>query len=190
MKLAISGKGGVGKTTLAALLAQAILGRPGAYAIPAALPFLRLGDTPYRAPGPVGGLTALSAGVLQWTLGAGRLEAERRRRNAAALAAALEGARGIERVTAPAGGWAPGWLRFPVRLAPDLRGMVPGWRRLGIQPGYPGGLDALPGFGVRALGGTGRWPGAEALVAALVTLPVHSRVTPGDLERIGRVLRG
>ena len=81
----------------------------------------------------------------------------------------------------PPGTGEPGWLRYPVLLDPASRAWVDAApaRRLGIAPGYPGALASLPAVRERmapwSLGE--RSPGAERLVATLVTLPTHSLLT-------------
>jgi dTDP-4-amino-4,6-dideoxygalactose transaminase len=54
--------------------------------------------------------------------------------------------------------------------------------RHGAAPGYPTTLAALPAVRERLAGPETAWPGADALVRELMTLPVHSRVAAADLE--------
>ena len=49
---------------------------------------------------------------------------------------------------------------------------------------YPQPLHELPGFGVRGQGASADFPGATALSEGLLTVPVHSRLTGGDLRRL------
>src|SRR4030095_8918292 len=68
---------------------QWALARPSLYALPAALPFLGLGETVYRRPREGAALSHASAGILRHTIGRVEEEAERRRLTAATLLAAL-----------------------------------------------------------------------------------------------------
>jgi dTDP-4-amino-4,6-dideoxygalactose transaminase len=52
----------------------------------------------------------------------------------------------------------------------------------GIAPTYPTTLAALPEMRRRKQSGEEEWPGAESLVRELVTLPVHSRMSPREIE--------
>ena len=167
------------------LTAQWLLARPGLYALPAALPFLRLGQTVYHPPSTPARMSGAEAAVLLGTASLQQPEAERRRAHAGRLQHAVQavGAGGIPR------GWeggVEGWLRLPV-LPTDAtlrRARTHAARGLGIMPGYPIPLARLPGFGRRILDGPVALPGAEELAARLHTLPVHGQVTLGDLQRI------
>lgn len=166
-------------------LAQLLLARPSLYAIPSALPFLRLGETLYHPVHPVGPLSRSAAGILSKTVQLADAEAGRRRANAARLAAVVHGASGL-RVVAPVKRSLPGYLRLPVigaamgpRLAEDAAA-----RALGIMPGYPGTLAELPGFAERVRNTGVRIPGARELAARLGTVPTHGLLGGGDLRRL------
>lgn len=171
------------------LLAQWLLARPWLYAIPTALPWLGLGETVYRPAHSPAGLASLSAGVAEQTIRLVRGEALARRRTATLLAGRLEGRPGITMAGRVPAGWEAGWLRFPALFAPSLQARSTRLRPYGVYPGYPKPLSRLPGFGERAVGGGGlRFPGAEQLAAELVTFPVHSLVTPADVEAVALAL--
>jgi dTDP-4-amino-4,6-dideoxygalactose transaminase len=176
-------RGGAGEAV--ALIAQWLLTRPSLFGIPAGLPWLGLGQTVFLPPHPIGGITALAAGVLGSTLPMADAETEMRRRNAAQLQAALRGSR-LDPVQSGAGA-RPGWLRMPARLrsggAQSLGADVVA-RSLGIYPSYPKALAELPGMAERVMGRTSRFPGAAELVERLLTLPTHSAVRQSDLQRL------
>lgn len=186
------GEGGRGAPgDLARLAAQWLLARPWLYAIPAALPWLGLGETLYRSPHPRRGIASLSAGVVEQTLRLVRHEADSRRRTAALLTDRLRGVRGVTPVGRVPAGLDAGWLRYPVLLAAGRGRDAARLRRHGVYAGYPEPLSRLPGFGERAIGAAAvRHGGAERLAAELVTLPVHSFVTGADVERLVLALGG
>ena len=168
-----------------ALIAQWILTRPSLFGLPAGLPWLGLGQTVFRAPHPVGGLSALSAGVLGSTLALAEAETEARRRNAGLLTQGLRGSR-LELMREVAGTQA-GWLRLPARLrsgaAQDL-GTDSRARALGIYPSYPKVLNELPGMAEWVAERVGDLSGARELVERLLTLPTHSAVHDADVQRL------
>jgi len=172
-----------GAKELIQLKAQWLLGRPSLYAIPAALPFLRLGETVYHPPSPVGGLSAVAARTLAvtWPLGE-REAAVRKTRAARLLATQADGLVPIRTLE----GAEPGYLRLPFVASPARRAAVDsaGSRSLGIMPGYPLALCDLPGFGERVLNREDAFPGARTLALRLVTLPVHSRLSAHDIGRL------
>ncbi len=172
-----------GRVELALLGAQWLLGRPSLYRIPSSLPFLGLGDTVYRAPRPAGGLSSVAAAVLEVTWRLRDAEAEVRRRNAAALLGAL-GEQEVLRAPRPIAGARPGWLRLPVvakGLSRSDARMVRA-RTLGVLPGYPKPLSALAELPTPAWSDGA--PGAVRLAESLWTLPTHSLVSEGDLDRL------
>jgi len=166
-------------------LAQHLLARPELYAIPAALPFLKLGETLYHPAHPVGALSRSAAGILSKTMHLAEAEAGRRRANAAQLTAVVHGVKGL-RTVEPMAGSVPGYLRLPVigpaigpRLAQDAAA-----RALGIMPGYPGTLADLPGFADRVRNAGVSLPGARELATRLGTMPTHGLLGPEDLQRL------
>lgn len=165
---------------LVASFAQWLLARPATYAIPSALPFLRLGDTVFREPEPAREMNRVALRILSETVEHVWPEADVRRRNAARLAA-----RAGRAATVPAGGIGqPGYLRLPVMLPSDRRHKAgePGARTLGIMRGYPRVLTSLPGPTATSQS----FPGSEELVGGLITLPVHSRLDERDLRALER----
>jgi dTDP-4-amino-4,6-dideoxygalactose transaminase len=180
--LAASGHGGM---AMLKLMAQWLLGRPGLYALPAALPFLKLGQTIYRAPTPAGRLSPAAAAVLQRTWPLQLPEAERRRQHASRLGDAVRES-GAGYVPVGWEGGTPGWLRLPLVATDLLRRAADAApaRRLGVSPGYPRLLLDLPGFGTRVRNAGGTFPGARTLAETLITLPTHGQLNAGDLGRL------
>ena len=171
-----------------ATAAQWLLARPAVYGVPAALPFLGLGGTVYHRPRAPAGMSAFSCGVLRASLHVEDREADFRRRNAARLTEAIVKWGGALRVvTAEDSAARCGYLRLPVIVESDA--LLPAMRsaeaaRLGILPSYPVSLADLPRFRERVVNRSEDFSGARWLAQRLVTFPVHSRVTPADLERM------
>jgi perosamine synthetase len=181
---------GRGAGPLLKLAVQWLLGRPGSYALPAALPFLKLGQTLYHAPGPAARFPVVAAAVLRRTWQLQAPEVERRRQNAERLnrAVAQSGAG-----TVPSGwsGGSPGWLRLPLVAVESARRAADQAmaRRLGIWPGYPRLLLDLPGFGRRIRNPETSLTGARVLADRLLTLPTHGQLIEADLVRLERWLK-
>ena len=170
---------------LVQLKMQWLFGRPWLYAVPSALPFLRLGETVYHSPSPVRGLGAVAARALEVTWPLARAEAAARRVNAARLLAARSEA--LAPIVVPREG-EPGYLRLPFVAAPAARAAAgaPDARAMGVMPGYPAALCDLPGFGERVLNLSGDFGGARTLAGRLVTFPVHGALTAQDVSDCGR----
>ena len=163
------------------LLAQWLLGRPSLYAVPAALPFLRLGETVYHEASPARGMSAVAIRTLAVTLPLGEREAEVRRANAARLLA--RAGAGLTTIRVPPDGRA-GYLRLPFLATPAARAAAASARPLGIMPGYPTALCDLPGFAERVLNRSDAFPGARLLAERLITLPTHGLLRERDLVRL------
>lgn len=170
------------------LTAQWILGRPRFYAIPSALPFLKLGQTIYHPAGAAARMPRAAEAVLSVTWSLQKAEVERRRKNAAILAGAVRGGE-VGQIPRTMEGDAS-WLRFPIVATESLRARadVPEARKLGIAPGYPQLLVDLPGFPARVRNRTDNFPGARLLATRLITLPTHSLMTQRDLQALVRWL--
>lgn len=163
----------------AILTAQWAMARPGLYGIPASIPWLGLGETPFHAPHEPTGMSALSARVLSETWPLAVAEAEQRRANVQVI---LRSSRARESIPPVADGALPGWLRLPV-LGPEHGTAASGAAALGILPSYPRALDRLPGFEA-ARRGTSPLPGATRLAERLWTAPTHSRLSVADRARV------
>lgn len=158
----------------AKLAAQWALGRSSLYAIPASMPMLKLGETIYKAPPALRGMSAASARVLLHTRSLASREAATRREIAAELLSVLGARAAAVSVTPPADGL-PGWLRFPIRL-PIPAALATRGRQLGWAAAYPRPLRALPALGPLLSEGQ-ETPGADNLARTLSTLPTHSLLT-------------
>ncbi|MEO8448392.1 MAG: DegT/DnrJ/EryC1/StrS family aminotransferase [Gemmatimonadota bacterium] len=167
--------------SVAKLAVQWLLGGPAAYRIPASLPFLGLGETPYHRPIPGGALGRRAAAILATTWDASLAEASVRRGNAARWNDVLAGRSQVKAVE-PLAGSVPGFLRYPVRLPSGV--LDDRARSLGMIPGYPTALADLRGFAERCLP-TGRpFPGGRELAMRLVTWPTHGWVTEADRRAV------
>lgn len=152
------------------LNAQWLFGRPWLYWIPTSLTFLGLGETVYRLPHPVGGISTLAAGVLVRTLALVPGEVARRRANVDRLKAEVVG--GVLPTVPDV--WEAGWLRVPVVLQRTAAITLQKYHvRAGVMRGYPKALADLPGFGACRLNTTAEFPGARILAEQLVTVPTH-----------------
>jgi dTDP-4-amino-4,6-dideoxygalactose transaminase len=171
-------------TSLLKSLAQWALGRPRAYAVPLALPFLGLGETPYRAPHTSRRISAFSCGVLVRSIGLAAAETAARAANALAYSDSLAGT-AIRTPRAPEHA-VPGWLRYPILLpqAPSSEVAVTAARRSGVVPGYPRPLARLERFGERRINAGDQFPGAQELADQLFTLPTHRSVGASDRSAI------
>ncbi len=182
------GHGGLRRLVLA--LAQKGLSRPWIYWLPAALPFLGLGDTPYLTPHLPTGMAAASLGLLAGNLAASEPEAEARRYAAAHYHALLSPPSDCALPRIPAGAVA-GYLRFPV-VAPATNvaaRLVKSGARWGLAPGYPTSLQDLTGFTRGGVPAGPDMPGARLLAQRLVTLPTHGGIGPADREAVAELLR-
>ena len=81
-----------------------------------------------------------------------------------------------------------GYLRYPVVSRQARKELASSEVNRGIMPGYPKSLASLPGFTDRVMNCGQRFPGADALVERLLTLPTHSRLTESDLSALRRWL--
>lgn len=167
--------------------AQWALTRPSLYWLPRTVPALHLGETRYREPRPVAGMSATAAAILDATWDEADRETEVRRAVGRAYTAALEGVAGVRLVAVPPGSLA-GHLRFPVLIDGSLRdARAARAARLGLAAGYPGILpDVRPSPRDRTADDL---PGARFLARGLWTLPTHRFVTRRDVERIVAFLR-
>lgn len=176
-----------GTGPLVRLAAQWALGRPSIYGLPAALPWLGLGETHYRPPRPPRGIGRGPAAAVVANWEASCAEALTRRDHAGRLADL-----GLPGVTAALkAGACP--LRLPLRLAEVDRamgreGVFKSERerqlevREGIVAGYPQPLYELPaaaGWGLPP----GHSPGAARLARELRTAPTHSCSEPEQVRR-------
>ena len=165
-------------------VAQAAFGSARWYGLPAAIPWLGLGETRYRTPVAPQRMNAVAAGVMTRTFPFASREARQRRDVAADLLGRLPTDSRIRPIIAPAG--VAGYLRLPVLLSRGMEGFGDSGRaeRLGFAAGYPAILATLEPVRQRLFGPANRWPGAVDLTRRLVTLPTHSRLTVQDRDAL------
>ncbi len=169
---------------LAAAALQWAFGRPRLYAIPSAVPGLRLGEMvfhPAREPGPI---SAAAAALVRSALRAAEREASIRRRNAARLMDAVVEESGLAPIRLLPEG-IPAYIRFPVR---DLRHRFTD-SGIGILRPYPRTLLEQEEIRECLESHQAALPGATDLARSLFTLPVHSLVSGRDLDYLRQWLR-
>jgi hypothetical protein len=174
------------------LTAQWALGRPSWYAIPQAIPWLRLGETVYNPPTAPRPMTRAASACLAAVRPAAAREAAHRHLTATALLAAIGGTERARVWTVRAlPGATPGYLRLPLRLDRGLAGFqtAAAATRLGIAPSYPSVLAAIPEIRPWLDDTVSGWLGAEELVRTLVTVPTHSRVRDSERAQLIALLR-
>jgi dTDP-4-amino-4,6-dideoxygalactose transaminase len=172
--------------------AQWLLGRPALYGLPSRLPWLGLGETPFHPPSSPRALSPASARLALATHAHALAAAELRRRIARTLLRLLEPPPRAPRSGGEGEAFDPrcGYLRLPVLLgagADSIRDQATA-RRLGILPSYPAALPSLPDIHDARGRSAGDFPGAEALVRELVTLPTHRWVDRTAMERMATLL--
>jgi perosamine synthetase len=205
-------RAGVGSSMRSWARAAAVwgVGRPDLYRIPRSVPALGLGETRYREPEPLREMSPGAAAILLATALRVEGEAEARRRHAGELLSLIEAAGVDPGIRGPVGGEA-GYLRLPVRVrggsvrvkrvrGAEARAGLAGTadperaRMLGAEGGYPRMLPELPQVADWLAEGRGaeahraRWPGADALVQELVTLPTHSRTRRHERQELVSLL--
>jgi hypothetical protein len=168
-----------------ALGAQWVLGRPGLYSIPSAIPALGLGEMIYKPAGPPADIAASAVNAALVSLVEVDREVRFRRERARELRTALADSSSFEGIE-PAAGGEPGYLRFAML---DRTGDAKPEHSLGVLRGYPITLDEHPETR-KVLAGTESLDGARHLRDRLYTAPTHSLVSDGDARRIAAWLRG
>lgn len=176
------GLGTLGITTalgeLARIVLMSIFIRPTLYWLPAALPFLGLGETRFERDFPLRRMSGTSAGTLRhWR---DRLiQANRIRAVAAAYFRARLGLEGLEGACIP-------YLRVPVlmgsREARDRACALSLRRGLGIGRMYPSPINEIEEIKDRFTGQT--FPSAKLIADTLLTLPTHHLVAKNDRRSI------
>lgn len=159
---------------------QWLLGRPELYAIPAAIPWLRLGEMVYRPAGEPAVMSAAAAALIAHSLPDSAREVETRRRRAREIEAFASGAPGLFPAR-PLASAEPGYLRLAVRETAG-RGPAPA---LGIMRGYPRTLAEQPELAPCLHAGERAGTGATALRRTLLTMPTHGALRDEDVRRMG-----
>jgi dTDP-4-amino-4,6-dideoxygalactose transaminase len=161
------------------VVAMAVFIRPALYWLPAALPFLRLGETVFPEHVTIRRMSGMQAGLLRsWQT---RLRVSNRvgMRTAVVLGKRL----GIEWPTHP-------YLRLPIFASSpaEKRALLARSRRLGLglSGGYPSAVDQIPQLAAWVNGV--KCPRARHVAAHLLTLPVHHWLRTRDRRAICRCL--
>jgi len=167
--------------------AQWLLGRPWIYGLPVRFPWLKLGETVYRPPTSPRPMTRAAVGIAL----AGRHGSEREVRARIAHAHELLSRLPVSPLLRPVGMHKqPGasFLRLPLLGTHGMRGFPSPERarRLGVSPGYPIPLPELPAISEIARM-SGSWPGAVRLSEGLITMPTHSKLSPGNIEELAEL---
>jgi dTDP-4-amino-4,6-dideoxygalactose transaminase len=169
-----------GARDLIALSAQWLLGRPSLYALPSAIPALKLGEMVYHEAPEPRAISLAAARTLGWALAVDAAEVRQRRAHATWLLAACANSTRF-RAVQPVAGSAPGYLRCAVL---DASGTAQPDPRIGALRGYPVTLDEHPATASVLAPGETAGSGARTLRDTLFTLPTHSRMNSGDLQRV------
>ncbi len=165
--------------TLGVSMLASWLGAPAVYAIPSAVPQLRLGEMVYHRaedPRPISIAAASFAEAGLERLGLGL--PERARRAARLQKAASRGS--VCEPIEPLTGTTPGWLRAPMIW--NGTGALPS--ALGVYRAYPQAVSEQREIRECLLQATGELTGSHRLANRLVTLPVHHRVAERDLQAL------
>ena len=156
---------------------------PRLYWIPAALPFLKLGETIFPKTIEIRRLSAMKAGLLRnWRdrlAEANRVRAETATYYGRHLGLAFAAGASHPYLRLPIVAASPA-VRERIRAAAERRG-------LGVSVGYPTPVDAIPEM--RPLCGGARYPSARRVAETLVTLPTHHWLTDGDKRAIAELCR-
>jgi hypothetical protein len=169
-----------------ALAAQWLLARPALYAIPSAIPGLRLGEMVYRSPREPRALSKSAAAALPFALRLDSDEVSVRRRRAATLTAVSAASRRFTPTRSVAGA-NPGYLRLALL---DTAGTGTPAQRFGVMRGYPVVLDEHSATQPVLIRQHEKLGGARTLRDKLFTLPTHSRMSARDMAGLAAWLRG
>jgi len=169
--LAASSRGG---SYVIKLMAQDILSRPTLYALPASIPFLRLGEMVYHPAATPRMMSRASISILNRTLTNVEQEVSARRVRATELLSEIGALANVLPVR-PIHGGVAGFLRLAML---DLGGALEQRQDLGALRGYPLTLDQHPQLQTALLSGERSGKGSRHLRDRLFTLPTHAR-SPG-----------
>jgi len=171
--------------------AQALLGRPSLYGLPASLPGAGVGETSYHPPRDAMTMLPPTAALVLRMESRADEEADVRRRIGSLLLQRLKPASQVHAIQPSLPG--AGFLRLAVRIPDASRSWERSVRRLGVARGYPLALPDVPELTAMSVGpteGATDLPGARTLARELFTLPTHSLLREDDLDRIVAALSG
>jgi perosamine synthetase len=179
-------------TTLAKLGIYALLLRPALYGVVQRLPFLGLGRTVYEDDFPLRqysrALAAFTYRLLPRLPELSRVRAA----NAAALGSAFAGVPGVD-VIAPLPAATPSYTRLPLRIDDGARRarllVALDAAGFGATASYPQALADVPELQPHLAAADRDQPGARAVAASIVTLPVHPYCPAGYAQRIAQIVR-
>ncbi|HWH52797.1 MAG TPA: DegT/DnrJ/EryC1/StrS family aminotransferase [Gemmatimonadaceae bacterium] len=169
-----------GLSQLAKSAAQWALGRPSLYSIPAAIPWLRLGEMVYHAAEEPRPLSVAGCALLPNVLALESHAVSERRHVATELERAIRESSDLTPIAAVATGES-GYLRLAVR---DVLARYEPDARLGIVRPYPRTLAEQPELKPALLGGEPATPGAAEARRTVMTLPTHRFLTRKDVASI------
>ncbi|HJU44100.1 MAG TPA: DegT/DnrJ/EryC1/StrS family aminotransferase [Vicinamibacterales bacterium] len=162
----------------AKLLLMAIFIRPRLYWMPAALPFLRLGQTIFPKKVFVKRLSGMQAGLLHNWQSRLRQSNQRRSETAAAVSRALS----LRLSPGPA----HPYLRLPILAAtPQRRDRIYSLaerRGLGVSLAYPTPINEIPE--IRTMFDGQRYPSARRVSECILTIPTHQWISEKDAKAI------
>ena len=165
-----------------------IFSNPYLYWIPQNIPSLHLGETVFEPEFEISGGVDLAASLITNFLPSIEKEKENRQENTVYYSDGLDGIPEIKKVPFPEFPY----LRYPLVLKDNrLRDQVLTQlvrQGTGAALFYPTPLNELPGL-EEVLGDRNVYPNAKKLSDGLITLPVHSRVTPSHREKIIKLIK-
>lgn len=171
---------------VAALCAQWVLARPALYRLPASVPMLKLGESVYHDAHEPRAISATAAAMVPNALSMERVEVRVRRDNARHILERIGPRSTFAPVRAIAGG-VSGYLRCVVL---DTSGRAQPAVDIGALRTYPKTLEEHPQLQPMLAPGERAGRGATELRDRAFTLPTHSRVTGGGIDRVSDWLRG
>ncbi|HWG32558.1 MAG TPA: DegT/DnrJ/EryC1/StrS family aminotransferase [Gemmatimonadaceae bacterium] len=165
---------------LAGTAAQAVFGRPWLYGIPAAIPWLHLGEMVDRVATEPAPIARAESALLEPALKREKSELEGRARRARQFEAAARRAPGM-RTIEPISGADPGYLRFPIRALDEKHLPAPEW---GVLRPYPCSMVEHERLGTLRVSGEPLMIGARELRRSLFVVPTHRFVGESDARAI------
>ncbi len=173
----------------ASVLAYNSLSEPGIYKLPASLPFLKLGETRFKALPRIGALPRFKRAYLVANMASQSAEHEAPSERIRTGLASCDVASLTDLPTACGATGAERLLRYPL-LMPNARSRAIALEHLrsyGAIDMYRWSLPQVPGIGDRVA--PTEYPHADDFAQRLITLPVHADVRAADSEYMVRAVR-